>query len=36
MSAPPDNPAKSQQRPITFALYGLMPEVVKTGGRALV
>ena len=35
MSAPPDKPAKVKKRPITFALYGLTPEVEKAVGRAL-
>ena len=36
MSAPPDKPAKVKKRPITFALYGLTPQVEKAVGRALV
>ena len=36
MSAPPDKPAKVKKRPITFALYGLTPEVEKEVRRALV
>ena len=36
MSAPPDKPTKVKKRPITFALYGLTPEVEKAVGRALV
>ena len=35
MSAPPAKPAKVKKRPVTFALYGLTPEVERAVGRAL-